>query len=117
MPSGPPSPPCRLSTMTRLSSVITTRWGSASEAQARGDPTSIGTSWSCLAGNGTNDCNEAHSLLGMSQGNNMGELQTQTLHSYSETWELGTLKGLSKTVLNSEVVLFPRFYVLNRLRD
>ena len=28
---------------------------------------------------------------------------------YSETWELGTAKGLSETVLNSEVVLFPRF--------
>ncbi len=28
---------------------------------------------------------------------------------YSETWELGTPKGLSKTVLNSEVVLFLRF--------
>ena len=27
---------------------------------------------------------------------------------YSETWELGTPKGLSKTVLNSEVVLFLR---------
>ena len=25
---------------------------------------------------------------------------------YSETWELGTPKGLSKTVLNSEMVLF-----------
>ncbi len=28
---------------------------------------------------------------------------------YSETWELGTSKGLPKTVLNSEVVLFLRF--------
>ncbi len=27
---------------------------------------------------------------------------------YSGTWELGTPKGLSKTVLNSEVVLFLR---------
>ena len=27
---------------------------------------------------------------------------------YSGTWELGTPKGLSKTVLNSEVVLFAR---------
>ncbi len=27
---------------------------------------------------------------------------------YSETWELGTPKGLSKTVVNSEVVFFPR---------
>ncbi len=27
---------------------------------------------------------------------------------YSETWELGTPKGLPKTVLNSEVVLFLR---------
>ncbi len=27
---------------------------------------------------------------------------------YSETWELGTPKGLRKTVLNSEVVLFLR---------
>ena len=27
---------------------------------------------------------------------------------YSETWKLGTPKGLSKTVLNSEVVLFLR---------
>ncbi len=27
---------------------------------------------------------------------------------YSETWEIGTPKGLSKTVLNSEVVLFLR---------
>ncbi len=31
------------------------------------------------------------------------------LTEYSETWELGTPKGLSKTVLNSEVVLFLRF--------
>ncbi len=28
---------------------------------------------------------------------------------YSAIWELGTPKGLSKTVLNSEVVLFLRF--------
>ncbi len=28
---------------------------------------------------------------------------------YSETWELGTPKGLSKTVLNFKVVLFRRF--------
>ncbi len=28
---------------------------------------------------------------------------------YSETWELGTPKGLPKTVLNSKVVLFLRF--------
>ncbi len=27
---------------------------------------------------------------------------------YSGTWELGTPKGMSKTVLNSEVVLFLR---------
>ena len=27
---------------------------------------------------------------------------------YSGIWELGTPKGLRKTVLNSEVVLFPR---------
>ncbi len=32
----------------------------------------------------------------------------QQLHIYSETWELGTPKGLSKTALNSEVVLFLR---------
>ncbi len=31
------------------------------------------------------------------------------LHIYSGTWELGTPKGLWKTVLNSEVVLFLRF--------
>ncbi len=39
---------------------------------------------------------------------------------YSRTWELGTRKGLSKTVLNSEVVLFIMsisFYVLNRPGD
>ncbi len=30
------------------------------------------------------------------------------LVKYSETWELGTPKGLSETVLNSEVVLFLR---------
>ncbi len=32
-------------------------------------------------------------------------------HKYSETWELGTPKGLPKPVLNSKVV---HFYVLNR---
>ncbi len=31
-----------------------------------------------------------------------------TVYIYSETWELGTPKGLSKTVLNSEVILFLR---------
>ncbi len=30
------------------------------------------------------------------------------MYVYSETWELGTSKGLWKTVLNSEVVLFLR---------
>ncbi len=29
-------------------------------------------------------------------------------YMYSETWELGTPKGLRKTVLNSEVLLFLR---------
>ncbi len=30
-------------------------------------------------------------------------------YMYSETWELGTPKGLPKTVLNSDVVLLLRF--------
>ena len=34
--------------------------------------------------------------------------QNLILFTYSETWELGTPKGLSKTVLNSEIVLFLR---------
>ncbi len=34
---------------------------------------------------------------------------TELQHKYSETWELGTPKGLPKTFLNSKVVLFLRF--------
>ncbi len=34
---------------------------------------------------------------------------TVTGYRYSGTWELGTPKGLWKTVLNSELLLFPRF--------
>ncbi len=30
------------------------------------------------------------------------------MYMYSETWELGTFKGLSKTVLNSKVALLLR---------
>ena len=36
-----------------------------------------------------------------------------TIHIYSETWVLGTPKGLSKTVLNSKMVLFLRFILRN----
>ncbi len=35
---------------------------------------------------------------------------------YSRTWELGTPKGLWKTVLNSELVLFLRFISVYRIR-
>ncbi len=42
-----------------------------------------------------------------------------SVYLYSETWELGTPEGLSKTVLNSNVLFFSQvhFYVVNRLRD
>ncbi len=36
-------------------------------------------------------------------------LSVQQFLIYSGTWELGTPKWLSETVLNSEVVLFLRF--------
>ncbi len=41
--------------------------------------------------------------------NHMYQYLALFLNNYSETWELGTPKGLWKTVLNSEVVLFLRF--------
>ncbi len=46
---------------------------------------------------------------------NASELSTS---KYFGTWELGTPKGLSKTVLNSDVVLFLRsISIMNRPRD
>ncbi len=42
-----------------------------------------------------------------------GRSESAKYGKYSETWELGTPKGLSETVLNSDVVLFSGPFLCN----